>query len=430
MFPKTELSLVARVTIFSIVLVSIALATSGTALLWSYNASLERILENHLAAYADILIANVKVRNGAVTLDPDAILSQVPRYWQISANGKNLYKSERLKRWIAPAPDNAHEPQRLHETDSDGTEIEAVQMTYVFPDDAPVTLISGLDKKVADAYLAEEAARLKSPLYRILLLEGLFLVAASYVLARHSMSPIRAVNAALRAIRRGDEERIRGSYPEEIRELSDEINHLLDYTGAIIARHREFSTNLAHSLRTPLTVICNESDLAIIRDRADRMLTIVERNLARVHAAPSFHPLSANTRVLPVIEDIAQGFGRVYAKSIAIDYPAGFVFKGDKADLYEVLGNIIENACKFSQSRVSISNRDGSIVVEDDGDGIPQSRRSDVLQRGTRLDTSKPGSGIGLAIAREIVALYKGEIVLETSVLSGLKVIVRLPIQR
>jgi signal transduction histidine kinase len=422
--------LVARVTIYSIVLVSIALAISGTALLWSYKASLERILENHLAAYADILIADVRVRNGEVTLDQDAILSRIPRYWQITAKGKNLYKSERLKRWIVPAPEDAREPQRLHETDSDGAEIEAVQMTYVFPDDVPVTLISGLDKKVADADLAEEATRLKSPLYRILFLEGLFLVAASYVLARHSMSPVRAVNAALRAIRRGDEERIRGSYPAEIRELSDEINHLLDYTFAVIARYREFSTNLAHSLRTPITVIRNESDLAIIRDEADRMLNSVERNLARVHAAPSFHPLSANTRVLPVIQDIAQGFGRVYAKSIAIDYPEDVVFKGDKADLYEVLGNIIENACKFSRSRVSICNRDGLIVVEDDGDGIPQSQRADVLRRGTRLDTSKPGSGIGLAIAREIVALYKGDIVLDASVLSGLKVSVRLPIQR
>jgi hypothetical protein len=304
-FRKTELGLVARVTIYSIVLVSIALAISGTALLWSYKASLERILENHLAAYADILIADVRVRNGEVTLDQDAILSRIPRYWQITTKGKNLYKSERLKRWIVPALEDAREPQRLHETDSDGAEIEAVQMTYVFPDDVPVTLISGLDKKVADAYLAEEATRLKSPLYRILFLEGLFLVAASYVLARHSMSPVRAVNAALRAIRRGDEERIRGRYPAEIRELSDEINHLLDYTFAVIARYREFSTNLAHSLRTPITVIRNEADLAIIRDEADRMLNSVERNLARVHAAlrsircPQIREFCRSSRILP-----------------------------------------------------------------------------------------------------------------------------------
>ena len=113
---------------------------------------------------------------------------------------------------------------------------------------------------------------------------------------------------------------------------------------------------------------------------------------------------------------------------IEIDYPPHCIFKGDKADLYEILGNIVENACKFSRSKVRISDRDGVVLIEDDGDGIPAAQRSAVLERGTRLDRAQSGTGIGLAVARDIVALYQGEITLDSSALSGLKVGIRLPL--
>jgi signal transduction histidine kinase len=179
-----------------------------------------------------------------------------------------------------------------------------------------------------------------------------------------------------------------------------------------------------------MTIIRNESDLTIIRDKIQGMLDIIERSLARARAAPSATLLAASTPILPVLQDIAAGFGKLHGKAVGIDYPPEHRFKGDKADLYEILGNIIENACKFSRSTVRIGDRDGVILVEDDGDGIPAARRGEVLERGTRLDRSTPGTGIGLAVARDIVALYDGAIGLESSALGGLQVSIRLPLQR
>ena len=430
MFQRTRRSLVARITAISLGLVALTLVLSGLALIGFYDASLERILDNHITAYADILIANIKRQDGGIVLDDSAALSRIPRYWQISIRGKSLYKSDRLKDWIRPLPEDLTLAQRFDAVDSDGVTINAVQATYLFPGDLPVTLIFGLDQKVSAAYLAQERGRLETPLLEILLAEGLLLIAFTYGLTRYAVGPLKAISAALRRIREGQDERIAGDHPAEIDELASEINRLLDYTSALVAKHREFSSNLAHSLKTPITVIRNETDLGVIREKTQGMLDIIERSLARARPVPSDNLLSARTPILPVLQDIGAGFGKLYGKAIDIDYPDYLIFKGDKADLYEILGNIVENACKFSRSTVSISDRDGVILIEDDGDGIPAAQRSAVLERGTRLDRAQSGTGIGLAVARDIVALYNGEIALDASALSGLKVSITLPLQR
>lgn len=418
-----------KILCISVALVMLAQIISGLTLLSFSDAFLEHILEGYMAAYAEILVDNIKLQNGEVTLNPAAntILSHLPRYWQISAKGKNLYKSTLLNSWIIPHTDDNAASRRIDFTDSDGTKIVALQTVYQFPGDVPVTIISGLDQKIAQHYLGEKQKELVLRLYEVMLGEAVFLVMFSIFLARYSTAPIRAVNKALCAIREGREERIIGNYPHEIRELTDEINHLLDYTSGIVGRYREFSGNLAHALKTPMSVIHNESDLTRIREKIEGMLGIIERNLARVQAAPSPGLLSAHTGILPVIEDICQGFGKLYGKSMEIDYPHACLFRGDKADLYEMLGNLIENACKFARSKVRISGDGEHIIIEDDGPDIPLSQRKEVLERGTRLDRNKPGTGIGLAIARDIAALYLGDITLESSTLSGLKVILRLP---
>ncbi len=430
MFRRIRHSLVARITAVSIVLVSATLAMSGLGLLGFYEASLQRSLDNHITAYADILIANIKRQEGEIVLEDQAVLARIPRYWQISLGGKNLYKSDRLKAWLPLLPEDLQAAQPFDAVDSDGVTIDAVQATYLFPGDLPVTLIFGLDRKVGAAYLSQERARLETPLLQIFLVEGLVLIAFAYGLTRYSIAPFRTISTALRRIREGNAERIGGNHPAEIDELAGEIDRLLDYAGALVAKHREFSSNLAHSLKTPMTVIRNETDLTVIREKTQGMLDIIERSLARARAVPSANLLTARTQILPVLQDIGAGFGTLHGKAIDIEYPPQNIFKGDKADLYEILGNIIENACKFSRSKVRIRDRDGIILIEDDGEGIPAAERAEVLERGTRLDRSKPGTGIGLAVAREIVALYDGEIALGSSALSGLEVSIRLPIER
>ena len=116
----------------------------------------------------------------------------------------------------------------------------------------------------------------------------------------------------MRGIREGKTQRIAGDHPAEIDELASEINRLLDYTAGLVAKHREFSSNLAHSLKTPMTIIRNESDLTVIREKTQGMLDIIERSLARARPVPSANLLSANTPILPVLQDIGAGFGKLY----------------------------------------------------------------------------------------------------------------------
>jgi signal transduction histidine kinase len=427
-FAKT--SLILRVGVLCTALVTLALALMGGAILWLFTQSSARILDNHLMAYTDIIISRVEFRGNALSLHDDGkLLAGLPRYWQISYGGKPLYRSQILKEPIVAAPEDMTRSQRIKWM-VDGKDIIALQTTFLFPHDRKVTLISGLDATVAEAYKDQEREQLAQPLYRLLLLSGLVLISMCVVLAYYALRPVRSVKAALQSIREGRAERLEGDYPAEIKALADEINRLLDYMSGSIARHREFSGNLAHSLKTPLTVIANETDIKVIKGKLRNLMDIVDRSLARVHAAGTSNVLGASAPILPVLADIGQSFGKVYAKQVDIDYPAGIAFRGDHADLYEVLGNIIENACKFSRSRVSIGHLDGAIVIEDDGPGIPESRRADVLKRGARLDETTPGTGIGLAVASDIIALYQGDIRLETSALGGLKVLIFLPTSR
>ncbi len=428
MFRAIRRSLIARVSLASLATVALTVLLMGSAIFWLFDRSAERILDDHLMAYTDIILSRVEFDHDKVVLRDDAkLLAGLPRYWQLLADGKNIDKSDNLSAWIMPEPED---PSTLRRVDAAGTAIIAVQATYLFPGDHKITLICGLDAAVAEAYKAQERESLTAPLYRILLLAGVLLAGLSILLIYYALRPIAAIGTALRSVFEGKAQRVEGNYPREISALTDEINHLLDYTSGSIARHREFSSNLAHSLKTPLTVIANESDIGTIKSRLRGLMEMVDRQLARAYAAGTSNVLSASTPVLPVLRDIGEGFGKAYGKEVEIRVTEGLVFKGDKADLYEVLGNIIENACKFCESRVLITNRGETIVIEDDGTGIPETRRAEVLRRGIRLDESKPGSGIGLAVAADIVALYHGDIRLDASAMGGLAAFVSLPIQR
>lgn len=424
-------SLILRISALCIAMVSITTLLMGAAILWIFTQSSNRILDNHLMAYTDIIVSQIEVKDNAVILQDDAqLLANLPRYWQISEGDKPLYKSKNLNSWIPLLPENTQQAQRLVWQRSDGQEIVALQTTFLFPHDRKITLISGLDHDVATAYKLQERAELANPLYRILLLAGLVLIIMCVSLTYYVLRPFKTIKHAMQSIRAGKTQRIDGAYPTEIKALTDEINHLLDYTSGSIAKHREFSSNLAHTLKTPLTVIANETDVTVIKTKLRHLMDIIERSLARVHAAGTSNILSATTPILPVLTDICDGFGRVYGKHIDIDYPDDILFKGDRADLYEILGNIIENAGKFSQSHICISESHGAIVIEDDGKGIPETEYAHVLKRGARLDESKPGTGIGLAVAHDIIALYQGDLQLQASTLGGLKVLIKLPIIR
>ena len=272
---------------------------------------------------------------------------------------------------------------------------------------------------------------------------GLGLVVAILLQVRIGLLPLRRLKDALHRIRDGKAQRLEGEFPAEIAPLAAELNSLIEHSAEIVARARTHVSNLAHFLKTPLSVLASESDAARneagdlaeqVRKQVEVMRRQVDHYLVRARAAGSVNVLGNRTLVSPVLNDLANVLTRIHAaRDIVIDAdaPSRLYFRGERQDLEEMVGNLMDNACKWARHRVRVrAEADGTqlvLTVEDDGPGLSPEERSRVGERGERLDESVPGSGLGLAIVRDISKLYKGFFVLEASELGGIKAQLTLP---
>jgi signal transduction histidine kinase len=273
---------------------------------------------------------------------------------------------------------------------------------------------------------------------------GLALGSTTLLQIRFGLAPLLKLRSALSEIRRGEAERIPGEYPRDIAPLAQELNLLLDTNREILERARTQVGNLAHALKTPLSVIVNEADsgpgevAAKVREQAAVMRDQVTYYLDRARAAALAGTLGAITDVEPVMAGLVRTFAKIYdGKSLAVDVaiPPGSRFRGERQDLEEMVGNLIDNACKWAATRIDVRVgvlRDGGrasieISVEDDGPGLPDDARAEMLKRGRRLDETKPGSGLGLSIVADLAGLYQGALKLDESSLGGLRAVLTLP---
>ncbi len=274
-------------------------------------------------------------------------------------------------------------------------------------------------------------------------LGGLFLglLGALLLQVRIALLPLRRIEAGLAAIRAGSARRLRGRLPAELQALALELNALLDHNEALIERARTHVGNLAHGLKTPLAVLHNEAERSesalatLVGRQVAQMRRLVDHHLARARAMATGGVLGARTDVLPVLGDLARTLERIHAgKALAIevDCPPGLAFRGARQDLEEMLGNLLDNACKWAAHRVRVEAerqaRRLRLTIDDDGPGLPAERRAEVLERGRRLDEQVPGSGLGLAIVADIALLYGGRIALDAAPAGGLRVDLDLPL--
>ncbi|MGI9333294.1 MAG: ATP-binding protein [Gammaproteobacteria bacterium] len=420
-------SLATRATAFAIVQGLLLFAVVGVALAWAQKRSVEQAFANHLAAYADLLIPAVSVERGELVLDDSALIRRIPRHWQISKDGEPLFRSASLSEWL-PVLEPSTGSARLHVLEYPGGSMHAVQTRYLYPRDTPVDVIFGLDAIVADTYKAALRAELRGTLFAILAAAAICLAAFAVIGVRWFIAPVRAIQSTVARIKSGRDERIEDRFPSEIQALADEINLLIDQNNDVIDRYRTFSGNLAHSLRTPLSTIGAENDLAAIRGKVETMRQIIDRNLARANAVGPDTKGRRATLVKPVLQKICGAYGRLYDKQASLELPDDLMFRGDGSDLYEMAGNVIENAFQNASTKVTVNAAVGRIAVDDDGPGIAPAHHAQVLERGIRLDRTRAGVGIGLAVARDLVALYAGELTLGRSCLGGLEVVLELPI--
>ena len=287
----------------------------------------------------------------------------------------------------------------------------------------------------------DEIARFNNTLVWSFVVFGLGLIGGIFIQVRVGLIPLRRVRNALARIRDGKARTLDGNFPAEIAPLATELNALIEHNAEVVARSRTHVSNLAHFLKTPLSVISSEAGAqpGPLSDAVQRQVTTMRRQidhyLARARAAGAVNTLGTRTDVAPVIDDITRVLRRIHiARGIKIEpiVAQSLIFRGERQDLEEMVGNLMDNACKWAKSRVAVlatpstaTNLD--ILIGDDGPGLSLEELAQVGERGERLDESVPGTGLGLAIVRDIAKLYGGTLSLGRSPLGGLEARLTLP---
>jgi len=280
--------------------------------------------------------------------------------------------------------------------------------------------------------------------FHITLFLALLCLVAGFVEVRTGLLPFGQLRKRLSAVHDGLERRIDGSYPMEVQPLVNDLNSLLEQREKAVQRALAKAGDLAHGLKTPLAVLAQEADQAeaeghhevadTIHQQVERMRRQIDYHLARARAATSGETPGAYCAVLLSAEGLSRTLLRIYAArglNIKVDVSPEHSIRGRREDLDEMLGNLLDNACKWARAAVSVQSLQENdtiiIYVDDDGPGIPPEMRDTVLQRGVRADEAAPGSGLGLAIVRDLAEVYGGTIFLENSPRGGLRARLQLP---
>jgi signal transduction histidine kinase len=261
---------------------------------------------------------------------------------------------------------------------------------------------------------------------------------------RHGLSPFAELRQRLAAVHQGRDRRVEGRYPSEVQPLVDDLNALLEHRDQTVKRAIAKAGDLAHALKTPLAVLAHEADVAdkagqaelaaVMHQQVERMRRQMDYHLAHARAAASGAAPGAHCSVLVSAEGLARTLLRLHAGrglAIQVEVDPAHTVRSEREDLDEMLGNLLDNACKWGRLQIAIASAvSGStvvITVDDDGPGLEPSMREAVLQRGVRADEASPGSGLGLAIVRDLVELYGGSIALSSSPAGGLRARLQLP---
>jgi two-component system sensor histidine kinase PhoQ len=299
-------------------------------------------------------------------------------------------------------------------------EADALALTFVMSTD-----LKSFDKQIV---------RYRATLWGWLLGMAVLLIISQALILRWGLSPLRLVGAELNRIENGDQEHIEDEYPQEIKRLTDNINILLEHEREHKLRYRNALGDLAHSLKTPLAVLQSSLEgehkpsADVLQEQITRMNTIVEYQLQRAATAGSTG-IGKRVEVEALINRLTDSLLKVYKGKqyvIEVNVKPSLSFKGDEGDLMEILGNLLDNAFKWSKRtvRVNAEQQDNrlSIRIEDDGPGMKPGQVELLLKRGTRADESMPGHGIGLSIVQNIVQAYRGTLKIEQSELGGVAV--------
>lgn len=460
-----------RWRLLGLTLVAVALALLGAGLLIS------SLFRTHVTAQFDTQLLR-QLDQLTAALEPDA--QQRPQlkmplsdprwhtpysglYWQIEAlapagatpsparpllRSRSLWDSE-----LALPPDDLGRGELHHHQipGPDGQGLLALErrVQFVSADLGTAQAAPGWRLTVAAdmAELESAVASFSRQLALSLSVLGIALLLAAWAQVSLGLLPLRKLQTAVLSIRQGREQRLRGAFPAEVDPLVQDFNHVLDQNEQVVKRARQMAGNLAHAIKTPLAVLGNLATdqtsersawAGQLQEQVASIRHQVDWHLGRARAAGA-GIAGLRTEVSPVVEGLVRVMRKVHAQRegrpelliTVAPLPENLQFAGESQDLQEMLGNLLDNACKWARSSVQItaSHADGQlrITIEDDGPGLSEAERSRVFERGVRADERTPGTGLGLDIARELAGLYQGEVRLGLAGLGGLRAELTLP---
>ncbi|RVT89775.1 ATP-binding protein [Sphingomonas crocodyli] len=359
-------------------------------------------------------------------------------YWQVSAPGHDPFRSRSLwDRALQQSADHAGAEDHVHDSkEFQGEDLRIIDREVRLPGSPAAWRFQVAANRDA---LNDQIAILRRTLVRAFAILGMGLIVLAALQAVFGLLPLRTLRRAVASVRSGEASRVDVHLPDEVAPLVEELNALLQHSETQAEEARRHAGNLAHALKTPLTVLMNEAtsptaDLPDIVIRATTtMRRQVDHHLARARAVGRRANTQARSEVWPSLKAVERAMGRMH-RHVTVDLAGAqdAAIHVERQDLDEILGNLIENAAKYGNGRVFVTVvKDAGFVelqIEDDGPGIPADQRGKLFERGARLDTGKPGTGLGLAIVRDVIEIYGGTISLEESEdLGGLMVRVRLP---
>lgn len=439
-------SLAARMMAIAALWIGVLLLGGGFAL----DRTLTRMVESNFDEQLEYLL-NAMIVTAEIGPDGEVYFNRPlgePRflepnsglYWQISGPGQLDTPSRSL--WDTQLELQADyldmEPHFYDSAQFDAEPLRIVERTVLLPDsDTRWTFAVASAREELDYQIS----RIRSILIWSFALLALGLMAMAMLQSYYGLSPLRRVRAAIQSMRSQGSNRITEPLPLEVEPLVEEINALLAHTERQAEEARMHAGNLAHALKTPLTVLTNaatarDPQLASLVFRETKtMQRHVEHHLARARAVGRRASGHSRADVWPSAESVLRAVTRIYEDTrFDLDGNKLAAVSIERQDLDEILGNLIENAAKYGGGSVFVTidaepeAECCTIWVEDDGMGIPESERSRIFDRGARLDTGKPGTGLGLAIVRDVAEIYGGSVELDESEdLGGLLVKLTLP---
>lgn len=434
------------------VLASIALAGWGLRALFAEHVTEQ--LQAQLVTQLDHLSAALDwTPAGRLVVGPMAADARFEQplsglYWQVDRLGAQPQAGVARSRslWdqalqLPSAPE--HYPARgfraLPLQDAQGHALLVVARTLQLPeDDAPLLRVAVAADR---ALIAEPLARFTRLLLAALAILALGLVAAVALQLRLALQPLRLLRERLAAVRRGEAARLDGAFPQELAPLVGEFNHVLAENADMVQRARAQAGNLAHAVHTPLAILANAATQEqgafahLVGEQVQQASRQVDWHLARARASAAVRATGLRTPVLEPVQALLRTMARLHAaRGLSFELAAqaqDAAFRGEAQDLYELLGNLLDNAGKWARARVVVDvQAEGEqlcLTVDDDGPGIPAAERERMFQRGVQLGEQRQGSGLGLDIVRTLAETYGGSVQALVSPMGGLRMQLKLP---